>query len=216
MTLEVARKVAAFEPPYHVNLEGKRVTVETCTCYQCAMQRAMRAQLDSLDRTWSREILTDRQSMARAARVCAERRNQVVDAFIRAGFVGCTMPFVIKVPMKVEQEQIEVARDAWQEDLGAVPPTERWRSMLKDVPPPVQNYIGKRFEAEREELARLVAKAEREGKDPPTRESCFRITTLTYTCNADMKYEVTDNTPGCNSNEDRWGSSVSRGDWDGL
>ncbi len=201
MQVDGVTKVEAFELLYHVDHNGKRVTVDTCECYQCAMQHTMQTQLDAADRHYEREYVTDRASMARAARLRAERRQWVIDTFIKAGFVGCTMPTVIRVPMKIEVEQIEVARDAWQEDQGRVPPSERWREMLKEHPAPIQNYIGKRFQAERDELARLVAKAEAKGEDPPAYGSCFRITSLSYAQESDGKWAVTDNTPGVNHDE---------------
>ena len=193
-----ARKVDALDlGPYHVNLLGERVTPETCTCYQCAMQRAMEAQLDALDETYRdsdavRHLRRD--EMARLARVRFERRQRVIDTFLRVGFIGCTMPMAIKVAMRVELEQIEVARDAWQEDQGG----ERWREMLKEHPRPIQNYIGKRFEAERAELARVAEKYDPEkhqlmvGYRPR-----FRITSLTYAPDGAL-WAIVDNTPGEN------------------
>lgn len=94
--------------------------------------------------------------------------------------------------MRVEQEQIEVARDAWQEGRAD------WLTMLEGIPAPVQNYIAKRFEAERAELAKMVAKLEAEGKEIPEGiRPVFRITSLSY--DYDKGYDswsVTDNTPG--------------------
>lgn len=95
---------------------------------------------------------------------------------------------VMRVPMRVEQEQIEVARDAWQEDQEQDPPSERWREMLKEHPVAVQNYIGKRFEKERADLAGMPETS----FASPQR---FRITSLSYARGADG-WEVTDNTPG--------------------
>lgn len=86
--------------------------------------------------------------------------------------------------VRVEQAQIEVARDAWQEDEGA---SDRWRDMLKEHPRAVQNYIGKRFERERDDLAREIV-----GLGGAQR---FRITSLTYERDGTL-WNITDNTPG--------------------
>lgn len=86
--------------------------------------------------------------------------------------------------VRVEQEQIEVARDAWQEDEGA---SDRWRDMLKEHPRAIQNYIGKRFEKERNDLAREI-----EGLGGCQR---FRIILLSYVREGAL-WEITDNTPG--------------------
>lgn len=92
----------------------------------------------------------------------------------------------------IEQAQIEVARDAWQEDEGG----KRWRELLKEHPTAIQNYIGKRFEKERTELARLVEKLEAEGEEVPAGlQPEFRITYIRYERDGDL-WSVTDNTPG--------------------
>lgn len=96
--------------------------------------------------------------------------------------------------MRVEQAQIEVARDAWQETEGA---GDLWREMLKEHPVAIQNYIGKRFAKERDELAALVEKLEAAGKDVPHGlQPRFRITSLSYVAEHNGTWSVTDNTPG--------------------
>jgi hypothetical protein len=93
------------------------------------------------------------------------------------GFVGCIAPLIIRSPVKIDRDQIEVARDAWQEDNGA---SERWRAMLEEHPRAIQNYIGKRFETE---AATGFNQA-------------YRITSLSYLERGGGRYEVVDNTPG--------------------
>jgi hypothetical protein len=98
--------------------------------------------------------------------------------------------------VKIDIEQIEVARDAWQEDEGE---TDHWREMLKEHPTPIQNYIGKRFEAERAELARVVERFAKRGEEVPGHwRPRFRITQITYAQSAPEQWAVTDNTPAGN------------------
>lgn len=93
---------------------------------------------------------------------------------------------------RIDQEQIEVARDAWQEDEGA---SERWRACLEGHPLAVQNYIGKRFAREHADIARAIEKFEAKGEEaPPNVGQMFRITSLTYEPDGE-NWAVTDNTP---------------------